>query len=444
MHLDPVGAGSGAPFDAVPLSASPVPDPLPEPEPLPAGAASVPGASFLGARYTRLVLVLGLMAAIGPVTVDTYLPALPHLTAELHASPALAQLTLTGTMLGMGLGQLLLGPLSDTVGRRRPLVIGLLGHLIASVLCAVAPTVEVLAAVRLVQGLCGAAVAVVATAVVRDLFTGHRAASLLSRLMLVSGVAPILAPSLGGFLLTITSWRGIFGFMAIAAACLAVVALIGLPETLPVERRIPAGLGGSARAYRELVRDPLFVIMVGVTALTFGAMFSYVSASPFVLQNIYGLSPQRFALVFGLNALGLIASSQLNPALVRRFGPVRVLAGAIMVGLAAAVALLVVAGTGWGGLAGFIPPLFIVVASLGLAFPNAPTVALGLHGEAAGTASALLGSTQFVAGGLAAPLVGALTHASPVPMVLIMIGCLAVPAALMLIGRRRLGAVHFG
>ena len=192
---------------------------------------------FVGRRYVSLVLVLGALSAIGPLTIDTYLPALPQLTADLGATDPQAQLTITGLLIGLGLGQLVIGPWSDAVGRRKPLLLGLIAHTLMSVLCALAPSVTLLAVTRTLQGLAGAAVAVVAMAVVRDLFSGIRAAQLLSRLILVLGIAPILAPSLGSALLNFTSWRGIFVVLAVAAVLLLALAFFGLPETLPQARR---------------------------------------------------------------------------------------------------------------------------------------------------------------------------------------------------------------
>ena len=195
------------------------------------------------------MLVLGALSAIGPLTIDTYLPALPQLSAELGATDVQAQTTITGLLVGLGLGQLVIGPLSDAFGRRRPLLLGLTAHAAASILCALAPTITMLAITRTMQGLAGAAVAVVAMAMVRDLFSGNQAAQLLSRLILVLGVAPILAPSFGSALLGFTSWRGIFVVLALVAAALIVVAYLALPETLPPDRRIPASLRSSLRAY---------------------------------------------------------------------------------------------------------------------------------------------------------------------------------------------------
>lgn len=407
------------------------------------GDGNVLARRFVGRKYLQLVLVLGALSAIGPLTIDAYLPALPQLSAQLHASPAQAQLTITGLLVGLGLGQLLVGPLSDAVGRRKPLLVGLVGHALMSLLCALAPSITLLALTRALQGLFAAAVAVVAMAVVRDLFSGYRAAQLLSRLILVLGLAPILAPSLGSALLKVTSWRGIFVALAVAAVALFVLALVGLPETLPVERRLPARIRVSLNSYARLFSDRLFVAMVLVAGLMFATLFAYISGSPFLLQEFYHLTPQQFGLAFSANAVGLIAMTQLNPLLVRRFGPVRVLTAAVVFSTVAAVVLLGVQVAGVGGLAGLMIPLFFVVASAGLSFPNAPAIALNGHGESAGTAAALLGASQFLVGGLVAPIVGALADGTAVPMAAVMLGTTGSALILVLLARRGLSALSY-
>ena len=396
---------------------------------------------YVGRRYLQLVLVLGALCAIGPLTVDTYLPALPALRADFGATDVQAQATLTGLLIGLGLGQLVIGPLSDAVGRRRPLLVGLTGHAAMSVLCVLAPNITLLAVARTLQGVAGAAVAVVAMAVVRDIFTGNRAAQLLSRMFLVLGVAPILAPTLGGALLTMTSWKGIFVILGAAAVALLVLALVALPETLPPERRIPASVRGSLDAYRGLFADRLFLVLVAVAALVFAVLFAYVSGSPFILQGLYGLTPQQFSLAFGANAVGLVLATQLNPLLLRRYRPVQVLSAAVAIALLGGVVLLVTASTGIGGLWGFLVPVAVIVAALGLSFPNAPAAALSRHGEAAGTAAAMLGASQFLAGGVAAPLVGALDNGTAAPLALIIVVAAGLAAALLLIARTSLRTV---
>lgn len=384
-----------------------------------------------GRRYLQLVLVLGALIALGPLTIDMYLPAFPQLAADLGASDSAVQLTLTGMLGGLAFGQLVIGPLSDAFGRKRPLVAGLVVHALASVLCAVAPTVAVLTGVRVLQGFAGAAISVVAMAIVRDLFSGYAVARLMSRLMLVIGLAPILAPTLGGVVLEWTSWRGIFGVLGVTAVLLSLVAALGVRETLPVERRRSASFTATLRTYRGLLRDRAFVALVLIGGLMMSAMFAYVSGASFVLQDGYGLDARSFGLVFGLNAAGLTVASQLNPLLIRRFGVVNVLSAAIVTGIAAAGLLVVAGATGAGGLVGVLVPLAVVISACGLSLPNTPALALTRHGESAGTAAAMLGAVQFGVGAGVAPLVGLFGSTSAAPMGLVMVAVTALAAGLM-------------
>jgi DHA1 family bicyclomycin/chloramphenicol resistance-like MFS transporter len=380
------------------------------------GAAEAP----TGAAYLRFVLVLGALIAIGPLTIDTYLPALPAITRDLAASESAVQGTLTGILLGMGLGQLLVGPLADAIGRRRPLIAGIALHIGASVFSALAPTIELLTVGRVLQGLGNAAVAVVAMAMVRDLFAGSAAATMLSRLMLVMGLAPVLAPTLGGAILQATSWRGVFLLLAVAGLLLVTLAALALRETLPVERRrllAPAEVG---RTYAALLRDRTFVGLILISGLMFATLFAYIGGSSFVLQDIYGLSVAQFGLAFGLNSLGFLTGSQLNPVLLRRFAPRQLVRVGVTIGATAALVMLAAALTGGGGLPLILGPLWFLLFACGLTLPNTPALALTRHGEAAGTAAALLGASQFVIGGAAAPLIGAMGSDSAVPMAVVM------------------------
>jgi DHA1 family bicyclomycin/chloramphenicol resistance-like MFS transporter len=377
------------------------------------------------------VLVLGSLIALGPLTIDMYLPAFPSLRQDLDASESAVQLTLTGMLAGLAAGQLVIGPLSDALGRRRPLLLGLVTHALASLACAVAPSILVLSGVRVVQGFAGAAISVVAMATVRDLFDGIAVARMMSRLMLVIGLAPILAPSLGGFILQWTDWRGIFVVLAAAAVVLVGVAFLGLRETLPVSRRRQVGVMPTLRTYRSLLRDTTFVALVLVGGLMFSSLFVYVAGASFVLQGTYGLDEQTFGLVFGVNAATLTLFSQLNPVLLRRFGPVDVLTGAILLSITAAAAIVVTGSTGWGGLAAVLVALGLVLGAAGLAIPNTPALALTRHGEAAGTAAALLGCVQFGVGALVAPLVGAIGSNSAVPMGTVMLAVTLLAVTLM-------------
>lgn len=390
-----------------------------------------PGDLMSRGQQLRLVLVLGSLIAIGPLTIDMYLPALPAITADLETTSAAVQLTLTGTLAGLALGQLLIGPLSDAVGRRLPLLAGIALHILASLLCVVAPTVEVVGVLRVLQGLGVAATSVVAMAVVRDLFSGAAFARLFSRLMLVMGAAPILAPTLGSALLRWSDWRGVFVALAVFGLLLVVVAAVGLRETLPAERRRHGGLAAVGRDYRALLRDRTFVGLVLVAGLAMAALFAYVAGSSFVFQERYGLDEQQFGLAFGAGAVGLITATQLNVRLLRRYTPQRILVTALAVGTAAGLVLLTFAATGVGGLPAVLASLWVVLAAAGLAMPNAPALALSRHGEAAGTAAALLGAVQFGVGALAAPLVGVLGNGS-VAMAAVVAGGMAVALVVLL------------
>src|SRR4051812_46528519 len=349
-------------------------------------------------RTARLALTLGAFVALGPLTIDMYLPALPTITTELETTSAAVQLTLTGTLIGLALGQLVLGPLSDTFGRRRPLLAGTAVHMVASLLVLVAPSIAVLGVLRLLQGVGTAAGAVIAIAVVRDLFDGRAAATMLSRLFLVIGAAPVLAPTIGGEVLRFTSWRGVFVVLAVYGLLLLAVGFASIRETLPPERRSSDGIAGTLRGYRSLFGDRAYVGLVLVAGLTMAGLFSYVSGSSFVYQDEFGLDEQQFGLLFGAGAVWLIAATQLNPVLLRWTSPAQVLVGGTVAGAAAGTVLLVLAAPGPGGLFAAALPVWAGLFACGLALPNALALALSRRGEEAGTAAALLGAVQFGVG----------------------------------------------
>lgn len=355
-----------------------------------------------------MVFVLGGLIALGPLTIDMYLPALPTITSELGTTSSTIQLTLTGTLIGLALGQLVIGPLSDALGRRRPLLFGTALHLLASLAIIIAPNVYVLGGLRVLQGVGAAAGSVIAMAIVRDLFTGRAAATLLSRLILVMGVAPVIAPTLGGELLRVTSWRGIFAALAVYGLIIIPLTAWTLRETLPPERRSSPGVGRILRTYAGLLRDRAFVGLVLVAGLAMAGLFGYIAGSSFVFQEEYGLDQQEFGMVFGAGAVWLIAATQLNAYLLRRFEPRVLLLVAIISGTVFGLVLLTMAATGFGGIIGIIVPMWAVLFSVGLALPNAPALALGRHGEAAGTAAAMLGAVQFGVGAIVSPVVGIL------------------------------------
>jgi MFS transporter, DHA1 family, multidrug resistance protein len=390
------------------------------------------------ASRVRLVVVLGAVNAIGPLSIDMYLPAFPELAVSLHASAAQVQLTLTACVAGLALGQLVVGPLSDRLGRRGPLVAAMATYTVASVLCSVAPSAPVLMALRFVQGLAGAGGVVISRAVVRDLHSGAAAVRLFSSLMLVTGLAPILAPLAGGQVLAVTSWRGIFVVLATLSALLALMVALGLQETLPAERRSDHGLRRTLAIMRVLLRDRWFVGHALAGGLGFGALFAYISGSSFVLQGIYGVSPQLYSVLFAMNGLGLIAGSQVNARLVGRFGPAKLLRAGLLSITSSAAALLAVVTAGGLGVWAVLVPMFVIVSSLSFVLPNSTALALADHADVAGTASALLGVGQFLIGAVVAPLVGAGGTDSAVPMAAVMTGAaLAALAARQAAGARR-------
>lgn len=380
-------------------------------------------ASASRAGTGRLALVLGTLTAFGPLSIDLYLPALPTLGRELGTGPAAAQLTLSLFFIGLALGQTLYGPLSDRYGRRRPLLVGCLIYTAASVGCALAPTMGSLIALRVLQAVGGCAGMVVSRSVVRDLFDAKGSARLYSLLMLVMGVAPITAPLLGGQLVAAFGWRSAFWLLAgFGLLCVGLV-LFALPESLPPARRSRSGPGEVLRTYGRLLGERSFLGYALTGGLVSAGMFAYIAGSPFVIIELFGVPAQHFGWIFGANALGLIAASQLNRRLLARLAPETITAAALLAVAGAGLLLVAVAASGRGGLAALLPPLFVCVAGMGLIAPNTSAAAMAPHGSAAGSASALLGTLQFAVGAAAGALVGALHNGTAVPMAGVMAAC---------------------
>lgn len=384
------------------------------------------------------MILLGSIIAIGPMSIDLYLPSFPELTRSFGVSESTIQLTLTAFLAGLAVGQLVVGPLSDTVGRRPPLLVGMIGYSIASVLCAVAPTIEVLIAGRFLQGLVGSTGMVLALALVRDLVDGPMMARVISRLILVIGVAPVLAPTLGGQLLPITGWRGLFAVLAAFGVIMAVVVAVFVKETLPADRRNREGIAGTVRSYRSVITDRRYLAYAMISVLGFLMIFAYVSGSPFVYQEIYGVSPQVFGVLFGSTALSMVIISQLNARLVMRTPPLQVLARAVPVTVTAALVLLLTASTGAFGVIGIAVPLIVMFGSFGLILPNAGALALNRHPKSAGTAASLVGTSQFAIGGVAGPAIAAAGGGeSPVPMAVVIVVAALGVTTLALVSARR-------
>ncbi|WP_422742833.1 multidrug effflux MFS transporter [Micromonospora sp. WMMD754] len=372
-----------------------------------------------GGGITLLVL-LGTLTAIGPLSLDMYLPAFPAMTRELGADQAGIQLSLTTCLVGLALGQLVTGPLSDRWGRRRPVLIGVVAYAVLALACAAAPNAPLLAAARFVQGVAGGMGVVVARAVVRDLYSGRDAAKYFSRLTLVFGVAPVAAPSVGSLVLRFGSWRAVFVALAVIGALLAVAVALRLPETLPVQRRSTGGLAATARTMRSLAADRVYLGYALTQGFAFAGLFAYISGSSFVFQDVFGVSATVFSVIFGVNALALVATGQLNARLLDRFSPRRLLVTTLVVGLVTAAGVLT--GALAGSLAVTAVALFAFVGSLGMVMPNSTALALDAHARHAGTAAALMGGVQSVVGALAAPLVGLGGEGSALPMATVLAG----------------------
>ncbi|MFB9802212.1 multidrug effflux MFS transporter [Streptomonospora salina] len=370
-----------------------------------------PGSGPLPRRsFALLVLVLGTLTAIGPLATDLYLPSFPSIADDLHAQQAQIQLTLTAMMLGLSVGQLVIGPLSDAVGRRRPLLVGFAVFAVASFACALVPSASALAGLRFVQGVAGASGAVIARAVVRDVFEGDEAARFFSRLMLVTGLAPMLAPVLGAQLLRVGPWQTSFVALGLLALVSLTVVFLWLPETLPESVRRPFQVVSLARTVGGLVCDVRFVGPTLTLGLAFAMLFTYVSSFSFVSQSQFGASEQAFALMFAVNTVGLMAGTQVNAYLIGRVETSRRLAAGLVSALAAVGVLgaLALGGvSGPGALVVLTCVFFWMMLSLGFVMPNATTLAISSQAPAvAGTASALMGSLQFALGGGLSSLAG--------------------------------------
>ena len=383
-------------------------------------AAVHPGDALSRAERLTYIFVLGALTALGPFTIDLYLPALPTLERELGAPTALVQLTLTATMVGFALGQLFVGPLSDQVGRRRPLLIATGVHILACLGAALAPDLLWLGIARVFQGVGAAAGGVVAMAMVRDLFGGYPLVKMLSRLALVSGLAPVIAPVIGSQLLLAVDWRGLFVFLAVFGFLVLVANAIFLRETLPDEARHARGHSTVGQRYGALFRDRIYVGAVVIAGANFSALFAYLSSSSFLFQDVYTLSAQEYGLLFGINSIGVIVGVQSSSRLQKTVGPQWIIAGATIVQLAAAAAIIALDASGAGFL-GIAIPLWFFICACGFNFPAISALALVRHGHEAGTAASVLGAANFGVAGLISPIVGLFTITNAIPMAAVMV-----------------------
>jgi DHA1 family bicyclomycin/chloramphenicol resistance-like MFS transporter len=374
-----------------------------------------PGDSLSSRQKFVYVIVLGALTALGPFTIDLYLPAFPALKDELGVSAAAIQLTLTATTLGFALGQLLVGPWSDKVGRRIPLIVATALHIAASAGVAFAPDVMWVGVFRVLQGVGAAGGGVVAMAIVRDLFGGYPLVRMLSRLALVSGLAPILAPLIGSQLLLVLDWRGVFWFLTAYGVLAILAAVFFLVETLPAARREDRGHSSVGERYKSLFTDRVFVGVIVISGMTFSGLFAYLSSSSFLFQEVYGLDPQEFGILFAINSLGIVAGVQTSSRLAKFVGPQWILTWAVG-GMLVSALSIVVLDTLNVGLLGILIPLFFFILSCGFAFPCQQVLALANHGSEAATAASVLGAVNFGLAGLISPIVGLFGIHNAVPM----------------------------
>lgn len=395
-------------------------------------------ANMSSSRRLLTALILGSLSAFAPLSIDMYLPALPTLADNLHTQASLAQLSLTACLLGLAFGQLVVGPLSDVKGRRMPLLFSLVLYTISSLLCAFTDNIWVLILLRFIQGVTGAAGIVISRAVVRDLYSGHELTKFFSLLMLINGVAPIAAPIIGGLLLKVVPWQGVFVVLAIIGAVMLFAVLFGLPESLPADRKAEGGLGRTLRTFGRLVRDRAFIGFALSQAFVTAAMFAYISGSPFVIQDIFGVSAQGFSLFFALNGLGIVICSQLAGRLSGKFGELRILRLSLTVAFSAALLLLIIAFAG-GGLFLIAAMLFLIVSCVGSVAATSTSLAMQTQGNSAGSASALLGLLPLTLGAAASPLVGLGSGTTAVPMSVVIFTAetLAVICFLLLVRKRQ-------
>lgn len=369
-----------------------------------------------------VVLLLGSLTAFGPLSMDMYLPALPVVADDLQTTTSLAQLSLTACLIGLAVGQLVFGPLSDIHGRRKPLISTLIVYAVASILCALSPNIWLFVALRFVQGVSGAAGIVIARASARDMYSGKELTKFIALLALVNGAAPILAPIVGGVILNFATWNTVFYTLGAIGLAMFVAVLFFLPETLPIEKRAEGSLLAVVKTFGRLLKDPVFMGISLTQAFISSSMFAYIAGSPFILQNIYEVTPQQFSLLFALNGVGIIIAAQVTGRLANVFREVNLLFVGILISFTGSILLIIVVSQQLS-LTMMALALFLVVSSLGMVSTTAFSLGMESQGDAAGSASAFLGLLPFLGGGLVSPLVGIKGDLTAWPMGIIILIC---------------------
>ena len=376
-----------------------------------------------------MVLILGSLTAFGPLSMDMYLPALPIVTNDLQTTASLGQLSITACLLGLAIGQLLFGPLSDIQGRRRPLVVTLIIYIIASVLCAFSPNIWMFVGLRFIQGFAAAAGIVIARASARDMYYGKELTQFIALLALVNGAAPILAPIFGGAVLNWVSWPAVFLILGLIGFLMFLAVIFSLPETLPVEKRSEGGILATIKTFRDLLKDRVFMGIALAQAFVTMSMFAYIAGSPFVLQNIYGVSPQQFSLIFAVNGVGIIIAAQLTGRLANKIEEAKLLLTGIIISFIGSCLLLLVVLLNLSFWI-LLPALFLVVSSVGMVNTTCFSLGMQRQGKAAGSASAFLGILPFGGGALVSPLVGMGGDHTAVPMGIVIFACSMMAAVI--------------
>ncbi|AIQ12790.1 multidrug effflux MFS transporter [Paenibacillus durus] len=363
----------------------------------------------------RLVLLLGAFSALGPLTIDMYLPSFPEIAADFGTRASLVQLSLTACLIGLGLGQIIMGPLSDVHGRRRPIIISLILYLIASFVCAVSPNIVYFIAARFVQGFAASAGIVISRAIIRDVYSGPELTKFFSLLMLVNNIFPLIAPVAGGSVIAFTTWVGVFVVLGTVGLVLVILATLNLKETLPAQNRISGNFSELITGIRTLLKDREFTGYALAQGIMIGGVFAYVSGTPFIYQNIYGASPQLFAILFGSNGISLIIGSQIVGRFTHVISERRFLRYGLLLSGASSLAALIVILLN-GPLLALVIPLFFFVASIGTTSTASFSLAMESQSHRAGSASALLGLLPFLLGAFTSPLVGIAGEYTAVPM----------------------------
>lgn len=384
----------------------------------------------------KLVLVLGALTAFNAMSIDMYLPAFPQMAWDLAVPLGTVQLSISTFLFGSALGQLFYGPVADRWGRKRPLLFGLGVYIVSTIGCALVHSGEGLLFWRVVMALGGGASIVISRAVVRDLYDTAEAARMFSLLMLVMGAAPILAPLAGGQLLLFAGWRGIFACLGLFGILSFWAAVVWLPESLPMEKRIERRFSEMVTSYGSLFKHHQYLYYAIALGAVAGVNFSYIAGAPQLFIELHGISPQHFGILFGLNACGLIGASQLNRKLLRRYSPQQIMGAAFGVNVLAAVLLTIAVMTGIGGFPAQVILIFICLCTTGLLYPNVTALAMAPFATSAGSASALLGTIQYSLGATAGAFVGMFHNGTGLPMVLTMAGCAVIGTIAVMCARK--------